>query len=260
MNISETAFVANAWTKGSNETTNQFTLRWFTPKNEVNLCGHATLASAKVVFDRLHKHSENKSNEIQFKTKFKGTLKAVLNSSENTITLDFPLNDCESVDRKTNPWVEDIIEQTLGPELSEDIVQEVEYSKGTKKLLIKLKDSTESEKIISRVEPNFEKLLKIQTKGLVRGVIVTQKGQRVHFLSRYFSPWNGINEDPVCGSAHTVLAPYWKRQLETSHNHIDQLIGQQCSLRGGTVFCRIVGDRVLMSGKTRTVVNGVLKL
>ena len=260
MNIIVTCFVAKAWNKDSNNNSNTesniFTLRWFTPATELVLCGHATLAAARAVFNNLLPKS---ANCVKFQTKFNGIVEAYTDSSQQTISLNFPLNDCRPFDRKVNPWVEEIVKYTLGPQ-SAHLIEEIQYSSGTKKLLIRLKDSPQYQTIIYEIKPNFEKLLSIDSNGLVRGVIVTQKSESVHFVSRYFAPWNGINEDPVTGSAHTVLAPYWKTQYEKSGAKLDMLIGQQCSQRGGTVFCRIVEDRVQLSGKTRTFVSGIITL
>jgi PhzF family phenazine biosynthesis protein len=258
MNISETAFVANAWTKGTPVEPNRYTLRWFTPTNEVELCGHATLASARAVFDRELKNSTN--NTIKFETKYKGLLEAVVNSSLNIITLNFPVNDCQPLDTGSNPWVSDVIKHTLGPNLSPDLIVGVEYSSGTKKVVLRMKDTPESDGVIYQVVPNIDELLKIDSNGLCRGVCVTQKAESVHFLSRYFSPWNGIVEDPVTGALHTALAPYWKREYSKIGVQLKQLIGKQCSSRGGVIICEIIGDRVQLSGSTTPVVSGVLTL
>ncbi|XP_054162460.1 phenazine biosynthesis-like domain-containing protein [Oppia nitens] len=254
MNLSETAFVAKSWTKSLNVSPNNYTLRWFTPTNEVDLCGHATLATACVIFNEILKNSNE--NIIKFETKFKGYLNAIY-SGNGLITLNFPVNDSKPL--TGYQWIPDIIRYTLGPHLSDKSVEEVEYSSGTKKILLRLKDSLQSE-IIHKVVPNFAELLNIDTNGMVRGIIVTKKSERVHFLSRYFSPWNGINEDPVTGSAHTVLTPYWLRQYNKVGTELDQLIGHQCSRRGGIIYCRLAEDRVKLSGNTKIVVSAQINV
>ena len=257
MNLSETAFVANAWTKGSKQANNTFTLRWFTPTIEIELCGHATIAAARALFDS---HLKGSDNTIKFETKFKGTLEAI-RFTENDFSIDLPLNDCKPIDRNKNLWIEDIIENTLGSEVTQNDIKSVELSEETKYLLIGLKDSVED--LISKVSPDFDKLLRIDTKDTVKAVFVTQRpkdDKSIHFYSRFFAPWLGVNEDPVTGSAHTVLAPYWMRQYKQNGLEIKELIGKQCSKRGGIVCCRIDGDRVHLRGTTRIVVTGKLNL
>lgn len=201
MNISETAFVAKGWLRSSSkDSLSHYTLRWFTPTDEVELCGHATLATASVLFDRMEKtlnSAENKINKLTFETKFKGILEAMIDWTTKSIYLNFPTNDCSPLEKSHNSWIEDIAKNTLGPQLSSSYLQDIQYSSGAKKLLLRLKDSPESDKLIYKVMPNFDKLSKVNTNGLVRGVIVTQKSdniERVHFLSRYFAPWVGVNE------------------------------------------------------------------
>jgi PhzF family phenazine biosynthesis protein len=288
MNISETAFVAKGWLRSSpKDSLSHYTLRWFTPTDEVELCGHATLATASVLFDRMEQTSnsaENKINKLSFETKFKGTLEAMIDWTTKSISLNFPTNDCSPLEKSNNSWIEDIAKNTLGPQLNSSYLQDIQYSSGTKNLLLRLKDSPESDKLIYKVMPNFDKLTKVNTNGLVQGVIVTQKSdniKRVHFLSRYFAPWVGINEgkyfeqkiftrnmiisfltkDPVTGSAHTVLTPYWKRQYDEYGIATNgELIGEQCSLRKGTVFCKLLGERVQLTGKSRIVFIGEMSI
>jgi PhzF family phenazine biosynthesis protein len=201
MNISETAFVAKGWLRSSlKDSLSHYTLRWFTPTDEVELCGHATLATASVLFDRMEQtlnSAENKTNKLSFETKFKGILEAMIDWTTKSISLNFPTNDCSPLEKSHNSWIEDIAKNTLGPQLSSSYLQDIQYSSEAKKLLLRLKDSPESDKLIYKVMPNFDKLTKVNTNGLVRGVIVTQKSdniERVHFLSRYFAPWVGVNE------------------------------------------------------------------
>ena len=255
MNLSETAFVTKGWNKDTKTEETRFTLRWFTPTKEVELCGHATLASSRAIFDVFSKEKSSKSSVIRFDTKFKGIISARL--AQELLTIDFPLNESQPMD-KTQSWIEAIVRFTIGLKLNQEVVQEIEFSKVTQKLLLRLKDVSNPEETIRLVSPDFDKLMTIDTNDMVRGVIVTIRSDQVHFLSRYFTPWNGINEDPVTGAAHTVLAPYWKKQFEMMGTEVQELIGYQCSQRGGTVVCRIEGERVHLSGKTRPFLSGII--
>lgn len=257
MNLSETAFVAKRWNKDSETDDNRFTLRWFTPSQEVELCGHATLATAHAIFNSIASSSSPEPKLIRFDTKFKGIITA--RSEDNRLIIDFPLNDSQPLDR-THDWINSILRLTLGSHISEEAVKEIEYSETTKKLLVRLNDVSNPERLIREVSPDFEHLMAVETNNMIRGIIVTVKGEEFHFLSRYFAPWNGINEDPVTGAAHTVLAPFWKRQYQAMGITIEELVGHQCSQRGGVVDCRIDGDRVHLSGTARIFLSGTIDI
>ena len=257
MNLVTICFVAKAWNKDSNIENKTFTLRWFTPTTELLLCGHATLAAARAVFDNLLQETDY---SIRFHTKFKGIVEARTNSNRQTIALDFPSNDCKPIDLKTNPLIENIIRNILGKDLTLNQVKEIEICKEIKYLLVCLEDGDD---LIFKVSPNFSQLLQIPNNSLVNLVIVTQRPKdqaNINFNSRVFAPWLGVNEDPVCGSAHTVLAPFWKRQNEKSGLQSDKLVGKHCSKRGGIVICKVFGQRVQLSGQVKTVVKGILKV
>ncbi|MEQ2314788.1 hypothetical protein AMECASPLE_015685 [Ameca splendens] len=246
MNLSETAFITminptDTFTSGS-----RFHLRWFTPTTEVDLCGHATLASAAVLFQ----HKNNVNPMVVFETR-SGAL-AVTKKKEGYI-MDFPLNPPTKEDHSD---FKDIIKATVG----NHPVQEVFFSQHTKKLMIRLPDSCERSVLTSlKVDPVA--LLNSESSGRVRGVIVTMKGSPdckpgFDFCSRYFAPWVGVPEDPVCGSAHTVLGSYWSKILGKK-----KMLAYQCSSRGGEMELEVRDDgRINIAGEAVTVLQGVIKL
>lgn len=219
MNLSETAFL-----KKRND---GFGLRWFTPESEVELCGHATLAGAHILWQ------ENiipESHEAVFHTVYKGVLKAVKNGNE--ITLNFPAN---------NPAVSDgneILSKALNVNPVNVFVTDNHY-------LVELSSETE----LRKVNPDFN-LLKTLTKY---GTILTCRSANPEFdfVSRFFAPSKGVDEDPVTGSAHCVLAPYWSDKLGRK-----KLNAFQASERGGKLTVEISGDRVFISGKAVTIIKG----
>lgn len=217
-NLSETAFFID---KGDH-----FQIRWFTPEVEVNLCGHATLASAHVLFNHLGYQNET----IQFDSR-SGILKVF--RINNLLTLDFPTAELTPAIIKGN-FSEAIGKLPIG------------LFQGNNKLLAVY----ESEKDIKAITPNFEKLSKIEYKG----VIVTAPGDHSDFVSRFFAPRVGINEDPVTGSAHTLLIPFWADHLNKNKLHAYQL-----SKRSGELFCEYKGDRVWIGGHAVTFLKGKIE-
>ena len=245
MNLSETAFAfEDADDTWKFETGSEFSLRWFTPTCEVNLCGHATLATAAVLFHKLH----NPQRELRFHSK-SGVLKAINNKEE--IMLDFPLNLPAPLQHKTD--VQPLITAAVG----EIPLQDIQYSHTTKKLLLRFPNTFTRVKLENlKVDPQV--LLRTPQLGefQVKGIILTVKGTDYDFLSRYFAPWVGIPEDPVTGAAHTVLAGYWSEQLGKK-----RLLARQCSARGGDVRVEIGDDeRVYLSGKAYIVMEGKLMI
>lgn len=215
-NLSETAFVVKK--------TDTYEIRWFTPESEVNLCGHATLASAFVLF----RYFERESTVLSFKSMHRGTLTVARQG--DLYELDFPADTIKHVD----PPLE--IVRALG----EDPVY---CLKGvTDNLLV-----YDNENTIKNLAPDFNKIKTSEA----RGVIVTAPGSDTDFVSRFFAPAIGINEDPVTGSAHTSLIPYWSERLEKQ-----SLTAKQLSKRGGFLYCRSAGDRVKISGKARLYLQG----
>jgi PhzF family phenazine biosynthesis protein len=220
MNLSETAFLVAR--------DDDYDLRWFTPAVEVDLCGHATLASAHVLAEtgRLAV-----GEAARFHTR-SGVLTAERSGDE--IALDFPATPAEY----SKP-AEGLIE-SLGAE-------PVAVARSRFDYLVEV--ATEDQ--VRGVEPDFVRLGKIP----VRGVMVTARSDapEYDFVSRFFAPAVGVDEDPVTGSAHCCLAPYW-----SAHLGKDEMVGHQVSERGGVVRVRLMGDRVRLAGHAVTVLRGEL--
>ncbi len=220
MNLSETAFLYQK--EGCCE------LRWFTPVSEVDLCGHATLASAHLLWEE-GLYQENAP--IQFKTK-SGFLTAT--KSENGIEIDLP---AEPIHVSETP--SDLI-QALG-------VNPLFVGKTSFDFLIEV----ETEEVLRKIKPDFPLLKTVPT----RGVIVTSHAstEGYDFVSRFFAPKFGIDEDPVTGSAHCTLGPFWQDKLSKNEMH-----AYQASARGGMMTVRPKGNRVFLSGEAVTVLRGKL--
>ncbi len=218
-NLSETAFVRR-------RADGEFGLRWFTPVVEVELCGHATLATAHTLWEL---GELAPSETARFRTK-SGLLTAARRG--DWIELDFPAS---SVAPTAPP--EGLVE-ALG-------VPAVFVGKTRFDFLVEM----ESEAAVRSATPDFGALRSLG----VRGVMITARSgtPSVDFVSRFFAPGVGIDEDPVTGSAHCALAPYWQGKLGRG-----DLVGFQASARGGIVRCRVVGARVRLSGKAITIVRG----
>ncbi|MBN1861037.1 MAG: PhzF family phenazine biosynthesis protein [Candidatus Thermoplasmatota archaeon] len=211
-NLSETAFAI--------KNDDHYDIRWFTPTTEVDLCGHATLATAHVLFTHLQYHGD----EIRFITRDRGVLK--VRKEKNILTMDFPADHIA-----TAPPPKGLI-TSIGKKPQEIWKGKTDY------LLV-----YPTEHDIQMITPNFDKLSKVNA----RGIIITAPGNACDFVSRFFAPTVGINEDPVTGSAHTTLTPYWATRL-----HKTELFAQQLSKRHGTLNCTIHDDRVIISGNATT--------
>jgi PhzF family phenazine biosynthesis protein len=235
MNLSETAFVRRLEQKPIGKV-HSFSLRWFTPKTEVNLCGHATLATAAVLFYDVGVSAR----KVFFETR-SGTLTAEV--KDEGIMLDFPSHRTVRV-KPTEDFLD-----AVGVE---DCV-DVHVSRKTGDLLIQLRD----EAAVRRLKPDFERMKTVGEREDITGVIVTSKGREPYdFVSRFFAPRFGINEDPVTGAAHTVLGPYWSRLLGKS-----EMRGFQASERGGEVAVKIISpERVGLIGNAVIVSKGELVL
>jgi PhzF family phenazine biosynthesis protein len=216
-NLSETVFYVPR-NDGS------FHIRWFTPTIEVMLCGHATLATAHVMF----KHLKYPHSEITFDS-LSGILR-VRAEADGGYTLDFP------ADQPTRATLPEIARQALN-------VNPIEVYQGKEDYMIVL--ATEAE--VRDLMPDFKQLSAIKA----RGFIVTARGENCDFVSRCFFPASGIDEDPVTGSAHTTLTPYWAEKLMTN-----RLFAKQISKRGGELHCKYVGRRIEISGHARTYLVG----
>lgn len=207
-NVSETAFVA-VESRG-------YAIRWFTPTVEVNLCGHATLASAYVVFE----HLEPTRERVTFSSR-SGPLHVTLDHATDRLTLDFPEYPCERA------ALEDEVAAATG-------VRPLETWLGPKLMAV-----FESEAQLRALAPDFAKVATLPAFGL----IATAAGGDCDFVSRYFVPQAGVNEDPVTGSAHCQLTPWWARRLGRP-----SLFAHQVSKRGGELWVTHAAPRVWIAG------------
>jgi len=216
-NLSETAFfVAES---------DLYELRWFTPKVEVDLCGHATLAAAHVILN----HRDPSASMVRFHTK-SGPL--TVSREEDRLVMEFPSRPGTLCPAPPN-LVNALGFEPLEVYLSRDY------------LVVAPEEET-----VRGLDPDMDLLLKVD--GL--GVIVTAPGTESDFVSRFFAPKVGVPEDPVTGSAHCTLIPYWSRRLGKKALHAKQL-----SLRGGELFCRDDGDRVNIGGHAVTFLEGYIR-
>jgi PhzF family phenazine biosynthesis protein len=226
MNLSETAFARRLGTSS------KFSLRWFTPTSEVDLCGHATLATAHILWEEQHLAS---TEPALFETR-SGLLTA--RKGQDGIELDFP----------ATPITEKVTVARELDELGAALGAPIRFAGRSRfDLLVEL----ESEDAVRKLSPDIRRLERFP----VRGVIVTARSQSrdYEFVSRFFAPRAGIDEDPVCGSAHCCLGPYWGEKLERA-----SLTAHQVSRRGGVVKVRVEGDRVVLVGDAVTVLRAEL--
>ncbi|CAF1554473.1 unnamed protein product [Rotaria magnacalcarata] len=242
MNISETAFITKAKNSPSNS---RYFLQWFTPTNEVDLCGHATLATAHILFEKILQNSP--VDELVFETKRVGELKVKKCDNQGRLQLDFPMGDPQTIELD-NKLLEEIKSKL---NITQNI-HDIQLCKRTKKLLIQLSSIDDTIK----PQQNLTEIKFPETiHSFIRGIILTSNSTTTtyDFISRYFAPWNGILEDPVTGSAHTVLAVYWSRLLNKT-----LLFGYQKSARGGDVECEFdeKNQRVFLRGYAVTVMQG----
>lgn len=201
-----------------------FELRWFTPEAEVDLCGHATLATAHVLYDTLNYSKDT----IHFHTIKAGTL--TVHRNQDLYTLDFP-------SRIPEPClIPDRLIEAMGG------IQPIEVLRSRDYFLV-----YQSEVDVLSLKPDFNALKNIDSLGF----IATSLGKHADFVSRFFAPSAGINEDPVTGSAHCNLIPYWAKVLGK-----DQLHAFQVSSRRGELWCELKGERVLISGKAVSYLKG----
>lgn len=217
-NLSETAFFTGS--KG------RYRLRWFTPVSEIGLCGHATLASAYVIFN----HLDTSLEEIAFDTK-SGVLK--VKKAGGLLAMDFPSQmpaECKAPKELLSALDCEIME----------VLKAADY-------IVVLPD----ESCVKNLEPDMELLKKLD----LRGVAVTAEGRDADYVSRFFVPKYGIDEDPVTGSTQCELAPYWSKKLGKK-----ELRAVQLSKRGGEILCKDMGDRVILSGKAVLYMEGVINL
>lgn len=217
-NLSETAFIVPIATG--------YEIRWFTPTTEVELCGHATLAAAYVIFNCL----AYPSMVVHFKTRYRGDLRVL--REDDGLTLDFP--SCPATSCPTPP----ILKQALGIEPQEVLFAD-DY-------LVVLANEDQVKQV------HINKSLLMQLEG--QGVIISARGEQADIVSRFFAPKYGIDEDPVTGSAHCTLTPYWCARLGKN-----TLVAQQLSARTGSIRCTLSPDnRVLLHGQAVLIIEGKL--
>jgi PhzF family phenazine biosynthesis protein len=223
-NLSETAFFVP---EGDG-----YRIRWFTPTREVPLCGHATLASAWVIFH----HLEPSATRVSFQSQ-SGPL-AVERLADDWLELDFPNLPCEAV-----PVPQDLAD-ALGvvPEACFAIAPDANT-------MVVLGNAA----AVDALEPDLRALKGMSHLGL--GLIATAPGDDCDFVSRYFAPAGGIDEDPVTGSIHSVLTPYWAERLGR-----EKLDARQVSKRGGVLRCALRGDRVAIAGQAVSYLQGSIRL
>lgn len=219
-NLAETAFYVRK--------NDQFEIRWFTPEVEVDLCGHATLASAFVLFN----YENFKGDVVSFYSPRSGRLEVT--KDHDRLTLDFPADVFEEI-----PSTKDITACfNFSP---------LKVFKGKTDVMLVFSNEND----IINLKPDLNQIRKLNA----RGVIVTAKGNNVDFVSRFFAPQSGIDEDPVTGSAHTTLTPYWSEQLNKN-----SLTAIQLSGRRGYLNCSMNGGRVLISGTCKLYLTGEIFL
>jgi PhzF family phenazine biosynthesis protein len=227
MNLSETAFVTPPQAGGIRS------LRWFTPAVEVPLCGHATLATAHVLLNELGQDAP-----LRFQT-LSGVLE-VDRKEDGWLRMDFPADAPEPADPPPGML------EALG------LAPDTRTHRAVKGWILRLSSTEE----VLEVEPDFTRLGQVEVGSSPLGAIVTAPGAgETDFVSRFFGPWVGVDEDPVTGMAHTILGPYWAGELGK-----EELKARQVSGRGGELGIRVVGDRVHISGQAVTVVRGTLAL
>ncbi len=223
-NYSETAFVVRTGTGA-------YSLRWFTPSGEIDLCGHATLASAYIAGEFM----DPGVLEMRFQT-LSGELRATRDG--DWITLDFPVGKTKPV-----PVTEAMLAATDG------LAREAYFDGGDLVLVV------ESEEALARFVPNDDLILRLEGVETGLGLILTAPSAKYDFVSRYFYPCSyprtGVMEDPVTGRAHTFMAPVWAEKLGKT-----RMTARQISRRGGVVSVRLAGDRVFLGGKVRLFMEG----
>ena len=217
-NLSETAFFMPL--------DQGYHIRWFTPAAEVDLCGHATLASAYVIFT----HMDPSRTRVTFKSR-SGPL--TVSREGDLLAMDFPAQPPAPCDAP--PALVEAL--GIGPA---EVLRCEDY-------FVVLP----SEKDVTGVDPDMGLLKKVD----LRGVIITAKGEESDFVSRFFAPKYGVNEDPVTGSAHCALIPYWSKKLGKK-----DLMARQVSRRGGELFCKDKGDRVVIAGRTVAYMEGTITI
>ena len=210
----------------------EYEIRWFTAQSELQLCGHATLASGFVVMNFL----QPEARAVQFASRFHGTL--MVEKSKTFHSLNFPA---------LFPRLLAEVPHELALALSRMKLQPSEIWEVNQIYMLVV----DGQRAVQNMTPDFEALLRLHPYA----VLVTAQGEEVDFVSRYFAPGYGIAEDPATGSSHCVLTPYWSRRLGKPRLHARQL-----SRRGGELWCEIAGDRVVLQGAAILTMRGTLSI
>lgn len=221
-NLAETAFFAPSENKKAD-----FDIRWFTPALEINLCGHATLASAFLIFEIL----KTKKKKVVFNSK-SGLL--TVTKKKELLEMDFPSWPPERI----SEFPDTLLASIGNPEIT-GVYKNREY-------LVELIN----EEAVRNCQPDFSLMKKVD-----RMVIITAPGKEVDFVSRFFAPTAGIDEDPVTGSAHAQLIPFWSDKLGKK-----KMTAKQLSRRGGTLYCEQKGERVMMGGNCVFYMKGQIEI
>lgn len=230
-NLPETAFFVPRGKLGVNHGAKDYDLRWFTPRCEVRLCGHATLASAYVILNLLQPGFQT----VRFETRLSGPL--TVSKDSEMFAMDFPAMFAKACTHSPEALI-----QSLGtaPRPSN---------------LLEANDTYiavyENQAAIENIRPDFARLEELHPFA----VAITAPGEESDFVSRYFAPSYGIPEDPVTGSAHCALMPYWTERLGKS-----RLYARQLSERGGELWCEMAGDRVIIKGNAVLTLRGTLQV
>ncbi len=219
-NLAETAFAVPV--------PEGYEIRWFTPETEVALCGHATLATAHILFET----GKASTDRIQFSSRQRGLLH--VSRDGDWLVLDFPSDPPVAMELPGG------LSDAMGARPEACFMGQTDY-------LLIYKDQEE----VDALNPDFFKLNQIDC----RGVIASAPGVEVDFVSRFFAPRCGVPEDPVTGSAHTLLIPYWHKRLKKTH-----MMAQQRSRRGGLLRCEYQGDRVHIGGRAVTYMKAEIHL
>merc|ERR1712147_304725 len=273
MRLSETCFVLNM--KGSGEREKgEYSIRWFTPTNEVDLCGHATLAAAHVLFN--HHHTNVSLSDITFVTKHNLRLTVSRISGRDQLSMTFPCYPPVPISRHSHDFAS--FQQLVLPILTtstsstkankmeaENEVVSIHWSSETQKVIFFLSENVEM-RHLKVCEEDFKRWMCLELSHPVRGVCLTKRTRGNRFQTRYFSPWNGIGEDPVNGSSHTVLAPLWRRIVDGDNeydNEVEEDGGsvfhsEVCSPRGGELSVCVAHDNlnVQLRGGAVVVLSG----
>ena len=227
-NLSETAFLVVHGNAKVEAGAPEFELRWFTPKIEVDLCGHATLAAGWVVT----RHLRPEAKQARFHTK--SGLLSVARQGEK-LALDFPAKQVEPADRGLSELVAEAIDH-----------EPVEVLRNGKIMAV-----LDSAAAVRAIRPDFAKVAALEGNGLIVTAMAGAGERPADFVSRYFAPHAGIDEDPVTGAAHCLLVPYWAQRLRKNSLH-----ALQVSERGGELFCTNKGSRVILAGNVVPYAEG----